>query len=86
MGSALEWDFKTPEIKWFQGAQLNMQENCLDRHLYASGEKRLLFFEPNDPERKKQQHITYKNYTSAFCKSQTFLNKASSEGRVFICL
>ena len=25
----LEWEFTTPDIKWFQGAQLNITENCL---------------------------------------------------------
>jgi acetyl-CoA synthetase len=29
----LEWDFTTPDIKWFQGGKLNVSANCLDRHL-----------------------------------------------------
>ncbi|MEY3375958.1 MAG: hypothetical protein RL463_263, partial [Bacteroidota bacterium] len=29
---ALEWNFKEPSVKWFQGGQLNITENCLDRH------------------------------------------------------
>ena len=24
----LSWDFNTPEVKWFEGAQLNITENC----------------------------------------------------------
>ena len=28
----LSWDFTKPEIKWFEGAELNITENCLDRH------------------------------------------------------
>ena len=31
--NVLSWDFKKPEIKWFDGGQLNITENCLDRHL-----------------------------------------------------
>jgi acetyl-CoA synthetase len=31
--NALEWNFKDPEVKWFQGGKLNITENCLDRHL-----------------------------------------------------
>ena len=29
----LDWEFKTPAVKWFEGAQLNITENCIDRHL-----------------------------------------------------
>jgi acetyl-CoA synthetase len=29
----LEYDFHKPEIKWFQGGQLNAAYNCLDRHI-----------------------------------------------------
>ena len=35
----LEWDFKEPRVKWFDGAQLNITENCLDRHLEVLGDK-----------------------------------------------
>ena len=34
----LEWNFTEPNIKWFQGAKLNITENCLDRHLETMGE------------------------------------------------
>jgi acetyl-CoA synthetase len=34
----LTWDFKTPSIKWFEGATLNVTENCLDRHLSTQPE------------------------------------------------
>ena len=54
----LEWDFSKPEIKWFQGAQLNITENCIDRHLAAKGDKTAILFEPNDPS-EEAQHITY---------------------------
>ena len=33
MESVLHWDFTKPEIKWFEGAELNITENCIDRHL-----------------------------------------------------
>jgi hypothetical protein len=35
----LNWDFTKPEIKWFEGAKLNITENCIDRHLYTRGDK-----------------------------------------------
>ena len=35
--TVLEWDFRTPNVKWFKGAKLNITENCLDRHLETRG-------------------------------------------------
>ena len=29
----LDWDFSIPKVSWFEGAQLNITENCIDRHL-----------------------------------------------------
>ncbi len=45
----LEWDFKKPDVKWFQGGKLNITENCLDRHLETRGDQVALLWEPNDP-------------------------------------
>jgi len=54
----LSWDFEKPEVKWFEGAQLNISENCIDRHLYTRADKTAIIFEPNDPS-EPAQHITY---------------------------
>jgi len=35
----LEWNFSEPDVKWFQGAKLNITENCLDRHLEKMGDQ-----------------------------------------------
>ena len=55
----LSWDFSKPEVKWFEGAELNITENCIDRHLATRGEKTALIFEPNSPD-ETAQHITYR--------------------------
>lgn len=57
--NVLSWDFTKPEIKWFEGAKLNITENCIDRHLRTKGNKTALLFEPNNPD-EKAEHITYK--------------------------
>ena len=56
--NVLSWDFEKPEVKWFEGAQLNISENCIDRHLYTRADKTAIIFEPNDPS-EPAQHITY---------------------------
>ncbi|KQC33477.1 acetyl-CoA synthetase [Nonlabens sp. YIK11] len=72
----LEWDFTKPEVKWFQGAQLNITENCLDRHLYTRGDQTAIIFEPNDPN-EPAEHITYKNLHERVCK---FANVLKDQG------
>ncbi|MGB1313390.1 MAG: acetate--CoA ligase [Bizionia paragorgiae] len=57
--SVLQWDFKKPEVKWFEGAKLNITENCIDRHLATRGDKTAILFEPNDPK-EPSEHITYR--------------------------
>jgi acetyl-CoA synthetase len=57
--TVLSWDFTKPEVKWFEGAQLNITENCIDRHLATRGGKTAILFEPNNPD-EAAQHITYK--------------------------
>ena len=51
-------DFSVPKISWFEGAQLNITENCIDRHLDKNGDKTAILFEPNDSNA-AAEHITY---------------------------
>jgi len=57
--NVLRWDFSKPEVHWFEGAQLNITENCIDRHLATRGDKTAILFEPNDTKA-SAEHITYK--------------------------
>ena len=54
----LKHDFSVPKISWFEGAQLNITENCIDRHLDKNGDKTAILFEPNDSNA-AAEHITY---------------------------
>ncbi len=55
----LTWNFKEPYIKWFDGATLNITENCLDRHLAERGDQPAIIWEPNDPH-EHHRVLTYK--------------------------
>ena len=57
--NVLSWDFSKPEIKWFEGAELNTTENCIDRHLATRGDKTAILFEPNNPD-EPSEHISYR--------------------------
>ncbi|MDF4222932.1 acetate--CoA ligase [Maribacter sp. M208] len=70
--NVLSWDFKKPEIKWFEGAKLNITENCLDRHLPTRGDKTAIIFEPNDPK-EEALHITYRQLHERVCRMANVL-------------
>lgn len=83
----LEYDFSKPEIKWYKGAKLNITENCIDRHLYANGDKTAIIFEPNDPS-DVAQHISYRELHDRVCRfANVLLNHGIKKGdRVCIYL
>jgi acetyl-CoA synthetase len=72
----LDWNFKDPKIEWFKGAQLNITENCLDRHLATRGNEPAIIWEPNDPE---EQHRVL-SYNELHFKVQQFANVLLNNG------
>jgi acetyl-CoA synthetase len=74
--NVLSWDFTKPEVKWFEGAQLNITENCIDRHLATRGDKTAILFEPNDPK-ESAEHITYNQLSERVNK---FANVLKDQG------
>ena len=51
-------NFETGQSTWFDGAQLNITENCIDRHLPDKAHQNAIIFEPNDPNT-PTQYISY---------------------------
>lgn len=70
----LEWNFHEPKISWFEGAKLNITENCLDRHLENNGNKLALVWEPNDPKERFVRY-TYRELHEQVCKFGNVLRK-----------
>lgn len=54
----LSWNFTEPNVKWFEGAKLNITENCIDRHIEKQGNKVAIIWEPNNPDEEKRE-LTY---------------------------
>ena len=81
----LTWDFDKPNIKWFEGAKLNITENCLDRHLLNRGNKTAIIFEPNDPD-EEAQHITYNQLHEHVCKMANVLKEQGIKKGDRICV
>jgi acetyl-CoA synthetase len=61
-----EYDFNEAEIKWFEGAKLNVCYNCVDRHLGDRGDQVAIIWEGDDP--KNDQKISYRELHEEVCK------------------
>jgi acetyl-CoA synthetase len=72
----LDWNFTVPEVRWFDGATLNITENCLDRHLGTLGDKPAIIWEPNDPE-EDHRILTYRQL---YKKVAQFANVLKNNG------
>ncbi len=70
----LEWEFDSPDVKWFLNAKLNITENCLDRHLEKRGNKLALIWEPNDPK-ERFVRMTYRELHEEVCRTANVLKK-----------
>ena len=68
----LDWDFVGPDVKWFAGGQLNITENCLDRHLEQRGDQAAIIWEANDPAAPNRV-FTYRQLHTAVCKTANAL-------------
>ena len=54
----LDWNFKEPRIRWFEGGKLNASVNCLDRHVAAGkGKDVAILWEGNEPS--ESRAVTY---------------------------
>ena len=60
-------EFETPSVRWFEGAELNITANCLDRHLAEHGDRKAILWEPNDPA-EDPASITYSELHGRVCR------------------
>ena len=72
---AARWDFHTAEIAFFEGGELNVSANCLDRHLATRGAQTALIWEGDDPAH--DRHITYRELHEQVCR---FANVLKANG------
>jgi acetyl-CoA synthetase len=83
--NVLSWDFEKPEVKWYEGAKLNITENCIDRHLSTNGDKTAILFEPNDPN-DAAEHITYNQLHERVCKMANVLKSQGIKKGDRVCI
>src|SRR5437762_2160252 len=80
----LEW--KAPFAKWFVGGQLNISENCLDRHLTGPRRNKAALLWEGEPGEKRT--LTYQQLHREVCRFANVLkrNKIKKGDRVIIYL
>ena len=63
----LQWEFKTPTVRWFDGAKLNITENCIDRYAATQPHTPAIIWEPNNPN-EQQRTLTYSELHVKVCQ------------------
>ena len=69
------YDFVEGDIRWFEGASLNVAYNCIDRHLEDRGDQVAIIWEGDDPS--ESRHITYRELHESVCR---FANVLKAHG------
>ena len=81
----LDWNFSGPDVKWFEGGELNITENCLDRHLEERGDKVAILWEPNEPGEAAIK-LTYKELHAKVCEFANVLKAQGVEKGDRVCM
>lgn len=69
--TVVDFDFNTAKIRWFDGATLNVSENCIDRHLVSRADKVAIIWEGNEPGECRK--LTYRELHREVCRAAATL-------------
>ncbi len=75
--TVLAGDFNSDHIRWFDGGELNVSVNCLDRHLPTHANKTAIIWEGEDPSDDKT--ITFRELHQLVCKMANALKQLGIE-------
>jgi acetyl-CoA synthetase len=71
-------------IKWFEGGQLNVSYNCLDRHLATRGDQVAIIWEADNPAEDKK--LTYREMHTEVCKLANVLKSKGVKKGDRVCI
>jgi len=81
----LSWDFNEATTKWFQGGEMNITENALDRHLADKGNQPAIIWEPNNPD-DEAVTISYYMLFDQVCRFANVLKKHGVKKGDRVCI
>ena len=82
--SVREFDFHKGTASWFAEGELNVTENCIDRHLENRGDQTAIIWEGDDPA--DSRHITYGELHSAVCRLANVLKDRGVKKGDRVCI
>ena len=81
----LEWNFESPDVKWFINGKFNITENAIDRHLLKNAAKTAFIWEPNSVDA-ENRIITYQNLHDEVCKVANTLKSLGIKKGDRVCI
>ncbi len=79
-----DWNYPEGKIRWFEGAQLNIAYNCVDRHLETRGDQVAIIWEGDDPKTDKK--ITYRQLHEQVCRLANVLKAQGVKKGDRVCI
>ena len=77
-------DMTKGQARWFEGAQLNVSVNCIDRHLATRGDQTALIWEGDEPNATK--HISYRELHRQVCQLANALKARGVQRGDRVCI
>lgn len=81
----LEWNFESPNVKWFINGKFNITENAIDRHLSDKADKAAFIWEANSVEAENRT-ITYQNLHDEVCRLANTLKSLDIKKGDRVCI
>ena len=78
-------DFIQGKAAWFEGAQLNVAENCIDRHLATRADQTAIIWEADDPS-EPSLNITYQQLHESVCRLANVLKERGVKKGDRVCI
>ena len=72
------------DVRWFEGGQLNVSYNCLDRHLATRGDQAAILWEGDEPD--QQRRITYRELHAEVCRAANVLKERGVKKGDRVCI
>ena len=77
-------NFEQGQIRWFEGGELNVSYNCLDRHLELRGDQPAIVWEGDDPQ--QSQSLSYIELHQQVCKFANVLKNHGVQKGDRVCI
>ena len=81
----VDWSFADYNVKWFDGATLNITENCIDRHLPAKAKDVAFIWESNFEDRPNRS-ITFQQLHDEVCRVANTLKQLGVKKGDRVCI